>query len=59
MLICLNLLLTECHTSVWSLDDTTNERSELPSVSCQLHHSWQLYSSAQSVMSVLVNSTGN
>jgi len=28
--------------SVWSLDDTMNEQSELPSVSCQVHHSWQL-----------------
>ena len=28
--------------SVWSLDDTMNEHSELPSIFCQVHHSWQL-----------------
>jgi len=28
--------------SVWSLDDTMNEHSELSSIFCQVHHSWQL-----------------
>jgi len=28
---------------VRSLDDTMNEHSELPSIFCQVHHSWQLY----------------
>jgi len=27
---------------VWSLDDTMNEHSELSSIFCQVHHSWQL-----------------
>jgi len=27
---------------VWSLDDTMNEHSELPSIFCQVQHSWQL-----------------
>ena len=28
--------------SVWSFDDTMNEHSELCSILCQVHHSWQL-----------------
>ena len=27
---------------MWSFDDTMNEHSELSSILCQVHHSWQL-----------------